>query len=907
MADPVKTLRSLETLSHEYTIFERDQILTEAQLNSVSGYFDDQERLSRVELLGVGLIAGLHVSIVNGKIRVSKGLGLTTDGDLLLITSDSDFDHIKPYDEAAPFYAPFHTGSGDHLSMLPLWELIQEGESDIGKQALNTLPGTLADYVVVMYMESYAQDHDLCSAADCDNLGIKACHIPRLLLISRLHAATLSSTLPTWSQQARLLPTLTAVRPVLNGNLTTTSALSALYRQACNNIHASLIAACDDLHQQVPALTQRLFGGDPSADWMARLNTIRNNFANQGNGIQYYYDFLKDLVETWNALVEALLDQDSVCCPDWNAFPKHLLLGELRNPTQTRTGFYPSPLLGNVRQHQAHASFLAQKLHTLIHTFSLPPSAPAPAIVVTPSRSELSSLEERAIPYYYQANSSFPLLDSWNWQRSKRGTSHGILAYRAQALGASPTAQTPLVGQLGRYDFFRIEGHLGQELDAVMDKLESDIRVHNLPFAVRAVLLHNQITPIKRRPPIRYGDLHRLHKLVRTEIDSELLRTQAFSNIYRQRIRSAADNGQIPRDTAKMSKADTLDTTISHAVSEGRKAFAAKRYSTFRADTQWPTQHASAIQAASNFKQDFGDVSRTDYTTAFDTAIVSNHRNWLDWIDRLIDHKDKQADARLLLNAYLKIHPGLDHAGGVLRGGTFVVVYDDQAKVVADFMLPYRDAEDLEDEPEEPTLDYRLPPSIQEGFVMVKPIDWQFNDLKLGIRDEWQKEIQIQTNYTQFFEKSLGTMGDIFSQFNFSGSRPGFSATPRTGDSYLDAMLDSIRTTRDQITRMREELAKGDMPNALASRIQRQLDTYEKNLGEAVKDTTRHMVEAGANITNGQPAADAVGIIGSALVTLKDESTLQNVQTEFQTMANTAGAGKTIVTGVMQAGGMRFR
>ena len=53
MADPVKTIRSLETLSSEYSVFERDQVLTEAQLNSVARYFDDQERLTRVELLGV--------------------------------------------------------------------------------------------------------------------------------------------------------------------------------------------------------------------------------------------------------------------------------------------------------------------------------------------------------------------------------------------------------------------------------------------------------------------------------------------------------------------------------------------------------------------------------------------------------------------------------------------------------------------------------------------------------------------------------------------------------------------------------------------------------------------------------------------------------------------------------------
>lgn len=43
-----------------------------------------------------------------------------------------------------------------------------------------------------------------------------------------------------------------------------------------------------------------------------------------------------------------------------------------------------------------------------------------------------------------------------------------------------------------------------------------------------------------------------------------------------------------------------------------------------------------------------------------------------------------------MLGNYMKDNPGLEHNGGVMRGGTFVIVYtaDDQ-RVVADFMLPY--------------------------------------------------------------------------------------------------------------------------------------------------------------------------------------------------------------------------
>ena len=45
-------LRSLDTISNVYSIFEKDQVLTESQLNDVTNYLDDQNRLTRVNLTG---------------------------------------------------------------------------------------------------------------------------------------------------------------------------------------------------------------------------------------------------------------------------------------------------------------------------------------------------------------------------------------------------------------------------------------------------------------------------------------------------------------------------------------------------------------------------------------------------------------------------------------------------------------------------------------------------------------------------------------------------------------------------------------------------------------------------------------------------------------------------------------
>ena len=101
-----QVIRSLEEIATVYRIFEKDQVLTHDQLNSIASYFDDQTRLTRVKLIGVGIVCGLRLSIVGGYVKVTRGVGVTTDGDLLSL-DDTLFDRYKVYDDSNPAYHPF--------------------------------------------------------------------------------------------------------------------------------------------------------------------------------------------------------------------------------------------------------------------------------------------------------------------------------------------------------------------------------------------------------------------------------------------------------------------------------------------------------------------------------------------------------------------------------------------------------------------------------------------------------------------------------------------------------------------------------------------------------------------------------------------------------------------------------
>src|SRR3954471_6708187 len=684
MAEPLRIIRSLDDITTRYTVFEKDQVLTHDQLNDLAGYLDDQDRLTRVGLLGVGIAAGLRVSLSDAGVAVTRGVGVTTDGDLLRLPADARYARFKPYDKSAPVYAPFYVDQDVTKDMLPVFELV----ADDTATPLAQLPNGLkpSDMAAVLLMESYVHDEDICTATSCDNLGQGAIHTAKLLLLRKSDLKALQGSLPTLDQAVRGLPEVTVERPRIAADFA-----PAVYRAVCGRIHDALAAALRALYPACGSLLLAdLFAADPGAGWVAQLEAVRNGFANRDSGVQYYYDFLKDLAETYSAFRELLFGDTTVCCPDVGAFPKHLLLGGLDGGTDLRTGFYPSPLTSRTADHQAHARFLAGKLDMLIRTFK-PPAAGE--IRVTPSRDEGHSLEERAIPFYYQGSDASPVHRAWSWALTQRGQEKSNYSYNADSYNPGGFARQ-LGTQIGRFDFFRVEGHIGAKAADAAAALSRLAQAQNLPFQVRTVTLSQDRTKIVVKPPIRYTDLHRLHYVVRQDLVSQLDDTKRFSGAFKGQV-EAAVAAKVVTDQSEDTDGASVRATAQQkhdAVTAGAAAASVKlnrSYLEYAADPSWQSDVTNTMTAAGEFKANLGKVVKTDFSTPFDSLIASNQTLWLGWLDGVIKNKNDQADDKLLFGNFLQRHPGLEHFAGVTRGGTFVLAHDEGGTVVADFMPPY--------------------------------------------------------------------------------------------------------------------------------------------------------------------------------------------------------------------------
>ena len=854
MPEPPKVVRSLEQIQDRYTVFEPNQVLSEGHLNQLASYLVDQDRITRIELCGVGIAGGLRVAIVAGNVRVRRGVGVTTDGDLLVLAADTVFDRFRPYGEAAPRYAPFFGAGG---AMVAAVELVAQGVDDAAAQPLAALNAPLDGMVVVMLMESYLKDTDLCSGTDCDNAGLDAVNTPRMLLVPAAQAGNLDVKLATDRAASSALPVLAAGRPQLAGAIANAAAIATPFRDACTATDAAIVAALPQLAARLPEFTTDLFGADPAAAWIATLRNHRTTFAAQDAGIQYYYGFLKDVVEAWNALRDALGECDGVLCPDMAAFPKHLLLGNLANPRELRTAFYPAPFASRDPDAYERARFAATRLHVLINTFAPPVDN---VVTITPSRPESAPLEERAIPYYYAFDARLPIHWAWSYRLTARGDERRNFGYRAAAYGGDAVALRPLEFQVGACDFFRIEGHQGQQAQPVEQQLKAEIARRNLPIVVRSVLAGNDRARVVIKPPIRYTDLHRFHKVLRTNIETQLDEAAAFSTVLKEKIDTeAAGASLVPRQIAEMATPEytrTKQQAVVQQLAAAKAPLQAPGYSAYRQVLKtMPAQSHGAYQATvgavGDFKAGIGDLARADVPTPFDTLIASPHRAWVDWLDLIIDARDQHEDGKLLMTRFLADHPGIDYQGGVRAGGTFVLVYDAQGRIVADFALPYAAPEAAEEEPPEPALPPPVKPPIERGGVRIIPrLPDLFDDFKKKLKPEWEKDIAVQKGYLDLFTDIVNPKPGPVTSTPFE---------PRVADRMLGFYATDVNEKTARVERLRDLLADPALDPAARTKATKLLQEAEGELGKSISTATEHIVKTKADVA---PTADGGRVMG---------------------------------------------
>ena len=513
----------MSTLISNYPIFEKNQVLTEAQLNQLVKYLDQQNRLTRVRLIGLGIVCGLDVLCEANTLTITKGVGVTSEGFLIQMgecVNTQYREYVKPgTDSYPPFEDPITHEQDIQLSEL----LTPDIEIDPEETLDNLTSEILQGKVVLLYLECYDKDLKSCIGKSCDELGIDRIFTLRRLLISKedlekVHERTNGGMPDTLFPDKFKLPPMVIPKPLFNYDGPESGSyyfMGLEYLGTLKDYAFRLFEQLVNTYDVYQPILEDIYpDGNPftSATLSESLEKIQQYFDDflffeePVYGVQYFYDFFKDLTVAYNEFKEESYDLAVFCCLDMSRFPRHLLLGEACDTlgecerSQYRHYFVESHVIGQQQDKLELVKFLHKRLVLLIESFSVERLMEVDQIElkITPSIEKMGFLSQRTIPFYYDSTrqSSFAYLNTlentWNYEIYRKCIPSEFplqMSYdnhNIDQLRENPV-NTPLKYDLDQFNFFRIEGILGKPVSTVKKELLGYRQKKNLPFDVKTV------------------------------------------------------------------------------------------------------------------------------------------------------------------------------------------------------------------------------------------------------------------------------------------------------------------------------------------------------------------------------------------------------------------------------------
>lgn len=507
-------LNTITTQYHSYTV---DQVLTHYQLNETIDYFEDQDRLTRVFLLGTGIVCGFKVSLNADKdaITISQGNGITTDGDLIKLVKDADnaaekartkqklskidfsniiYKSFTPFTDSNAKYPPFRNGD----TIIPIFEILPVKADGSPSLNANQLPlsqfSNIENFVVVLYLENYPKEAAKCSGIDCDNQGIEEVNNLRVLLIQKSDVDAFVNRNDTiWKEfndddaDLNSLPEIRLRRVMLN-RINSSSDLNKAYNRI-------IFSQSEELRRAFVTLLRNFRRFGSSSIYSEINNHFLTLFKEERDDAQYRYDLLKDLIDTYTEIKELVNHTKVLCNPDINAFPKHLLLGVTKPSTDEkdvyRHSFYKSHILSDDVENSDRINSLILRFYHMLREFNL--RIPNDEVTITPSNLNVL-LGKKAIPVYY--NLPRHLIRYWDYDKSKVYKEKTNLSYHKSLLSSDDHIQNPLVYNLEPYNFFRIEDVHGKEYKSAFSEIDQLRLSKGLNFDIQCLSIDMKLDDI---------------------------------------------------------------------------------------------------------------------------------------------------------------------------------------------------------------------------------------------------------------------------------------------------------------------------------------------------------------------------------------------------------------------------
>lgn len=710
-----------------YPVFESNQVLTSEQLNNLIKYLDQQNRLTRTQLIGIGNVCGFHIKYesTENALTITKGVGITSEG-FLIEQVDCSTRWYRKYDytKLKIKYPPFEDITDEkHNLDVELFELLSTTTDPTNEFPLSEK--FLSNKVVLLFLEIFDQDLKTCLAKSCDEIGQTRIFTIRKLLISTkdmdkvLQKLYLESYDPTFPNKFKL-PVITMPRVNIKYDEVAAKDKTSLlkkYNDSIETVKNSLFDAIKLTFKIYNPILKDLyqkdyFGVDKIID--KKILDWENYLDGDLYGIQYFYDFIKDLTLAYDEFKNTAFELSNECIINMERFPLHLMLGPAIpdkdyniDSTQYRNRFIQSPAYSAQKYLTLKARSLHKRMVSMIISFDLEYISKTDTkikdIHVIPSNEKLSKLSERSIPFYYNPdNKDIPLIDYWNFDTEKRKLSNYILSYHHIKSPYPLEVKSTLKYDIDKYSFLRLEGLLGKEINTAKNILEQHKKDYNLSFKIVSLQL-NPSTKELILDPAQWCDLEVLYfnaRLSYLDVFQKLSYDIKIIKSFNLPLKFTSINVD---DTQK--QIDDVIKNLPEKINDFIFQDFFKSYCLLLELLQ--VYKINIIHYQGRLINELINVTTKD---DFQKGIIQINTS-LAFIQRILDfgvykelyllfNRLENRKKRLIENHptifsnFLKENPGLNHEGGTKDNGTIVLVSeldvtDSKYKVFADFSLPY--------------------------------------------------------------------------------------------------------------------------------------------------------------------------------------------------------------------------
>lgn len=498
----------------EFPKFVPDQLLTSDDLNQLFGYLDEQNRMTRTNLIGIGIVCGLQLQVNNAQteVKITRGCGVTSHGYLITVETNA-YTQYKEYKvDTARIYEKFYTtdGSGNKVAM-KVWELRQPA---VDPDLHDVDPAFLKDKVILLFVELKEEQNKNCNPNSCDDKGTRVSVSFLPMAVSTDDAKLLTggsgagfglntyTTLPELRMKRWDVPNTSPVysRDILENYL------RLLDKSFIDKVEATF----KNIYTVFGPVVAPGYSSNPFNNLSFKFSFLYNGNLNlyQLVNLQYFYDLFSDLLLAYREFRNSGTQVLSTCCPDEELFPRHLLLGEA--VPSVKNGMFPfrnyfiySPLFdkeGMVNELRS----LFKRMVLMIDHFFLPTvqgvnTKEDSFLRITPSRLWDVQLSDKAIPYYYNVNSgAAPFYPEWSYRRTLLNDAKRNLSYHAAQYNSSDEfVIAPLNYDLEPYNFLRIEGIVGKPYVHVLKQVKNQILKNRLPIDIIALNTEDITIPVR--------------------------------------------------------------------------------------------------------------------------------------------------------------------------------------------------------------------------------------------------------------------------------------------------------------------------------------------------------------------------------------------------------------------------